>query len=154
MTTKDLFSGPNLKCIIEDTHDTHSKNEDYVTFRLRSNNGNFSPYQFNVLRGPTANCQICSVYHIENLLNITEYINGEEIYKIFEEIHKRFGKRLMIIDIHQNYLPRLNELITKVNEYYNRKINANIQFLSIHTQTDFISTNNSKRLLIMLKRDA
>ena len=107
-----------------------------------STNNNFGPFYIGIYHGPTHNCQICSMASIEHILDLLSYISSNVLNKLFEQLMINLvGKQLILIDIHQDCILSLEKMLDKISKYK----------VEIYTRTYFISTNNSKRFLILLK---
>lgn len=84
---------------------------------------------------PTFNCQIGLIGGVEELFD-TWNISVQEIYSIIYTISKNFiGKNLILIDIDQGYK-------TELNKYG----------FVIHEVLDYVSSNNSERMFVLINK--
>lgn len=79
---------------------------------------------------PTSNCQTCSVSGFQQIFSVPNKINS-----LLYDIYDKTKKRLIIIDIRQDYMCYFNEMINKD---------------MVISKTLYNSTNGSNMALIML----
>jgi hypothetical protein len=87
-----------------------------------------------VYSSPTFNCQLCSLGGSEELLELKEF--PDIVRQIFKKIKYHIGKNIVLIDIRQFYLDKMEKLV----QPYCNKINIK----------KYTSTNGSEMVLCLL----
>lgn len=89
-----------------DNYEIRIKSGTFVGVTLGMSQMMFTNSYFAVNVSPTANCQTCSVAGIQHIFSFPDYINS-----FLKEICRVTNKKLMIVEIRQEYMCYVDEMI-------------------------------------------
>ena len=85
---------------------------------------------FDAYTSPTANCQLCSIAGFQNIFSYPNHIES-----ILKECYQKTSKKLILVDIRDDYMSYFNEMIDKS---------------FVVSKTPYTSTNGNHMVLILL----